>query len=119
VLVPVARPLRARILSRQCQVDLLRRAVELARVGLQDGGYAWRCMEWTPMIDDLAAPNGTCYMAAGVDILAKYTDQGIRFSYPTLPQGAARAARLDARPVRLERKAANILLCSCTHTTQT
>jgi hypothetical protein len=82
-----------------CQVDLFRRLVELSNVGLHDGGYAWRCMEWSPMIEDLAAPNGTCYMAAGVDILTEYLDQGIRFSYPTLPQGAAPPLTPDLSPM--------------------
>ena len=44
------------------QVELFREVAH--HLGWPDEDYYFACEDWTPMIDDLLSPNGTCTMAA-------------------------------------------------------
>jgi ABC-type amino acid transport substrate-binding protein len=67
--------------------------IEMNRIIARDLGWAddeWfmHCVQWTPMMDDLADPNGNCIMAAaGVEVIMENYDVGLKFSAPTYKSG--------------------------------
>lgn len=50
------------------QVELFRRVAH--HIGWHEEDYYFTCEDWTPMIDDLLSPNGTCTMAAAGEQLS-------------------------------------------------
>lgn len=68
------------------QVELFRHVAQ----ELQWAPESWyfRCMDWTPMLDDLLSDSGTCYLsAAGITVDADLMDEGMMFAWPNYKQG--------------------------------
>ncbi|KAF8061164.1 hypothetical protein HT031_004626 [Scenedesmus sp. PABB004] len=57
-------------------------------LGWADTDWAFTCVDWTPMIDDLVSPDGLCsFAAAGVEVSVPNILLGLKFSWPIYKSG--------------------------------
>ncbi|GBF93621.1 hypothetical protein Rsub_06343 [Raphidocelis subcapitata] len=68
------------------QIELWRRIA--TAMGWADSDWTFTCIDWTPMIEDLIAPDGRCTMAAaGVEVSLDNLAAGLHMSWPILKSG--------------------------------
>ncbi|KAF6257204.1 ligand-gated ion channel-domain-containing protein [Scenedesmus sp. NREL 46B-D3] len=68
------------------QVELFRMLAQ--EVGWEDGDYAFTCMKYSDMLEDLKSPTGLCSLsAAGVEVSVDNLASNLKFSWPTYKSG--------------------------------